>query len=83
MELSYTDKQALLARLAARQPRPYDPERDITIEDMIQQLTTQMEHPSRNIANKLLKEAVTRGELCEETAIRRGKQIRVYRPVVS
>ncbi len=76
MELTLNEKHALLARLAARQPRPYDPAHDITIEDMIAQLQS----PSRNVAERILKAAVDAGELVAGTAIRKGKQIRVYRP---
>ena len=79
MELSYTAKQELLARLIARQPQPYNPVTDITIEDMLASLAGAMERPSRNIAVKLLKEACDRGELVEGVAVRRGRQIRVYR----
>lgn len=75
MELTHAEKEALLARLAARQPRQYNPDCDITIDDMMARLGA---HQSRNVAVRILKDAVKSGEMTEEVAIRRGKQIHVY-----
>lgn len=79
MELTATAKNALLAQLAARRAPDYDPERDITVEDMIVHITTPTVPGSRNIAVRILKQAVTAGELTKGEALRAGKVITVYR----
>lgn len=81
MELTLNEKHALLARLAAQTYPPYDPARHVTIEDMLTQLAGDLpagESASRNIATRLLKAAVARGEMREGWAVRGGKKIRVY-----
>lgn len=79
MELTLDQKHDLLARLSARTYRPYDPERDITIEDMMTELARAGGEPSRNVAARILKRAVNADEMTEGWAMRDGRKIRVYR----
>lgn len=78
MELTATAKNALLTQLAARRAPDYDPEHDITVEDMIAHITTPAVPGSRNIALRILKQAVEAGELSKGYALRAGKVITVY-----